>query len=116
MYKINSLLLKDFYKSVHGDMIPNSMVKSVSYYTPRKSRIERWPKVVNFGLQMFIKTWLIDEFNENFFNKHWIEVTTEYERVMNNSMGKDVCSYDKIKKLHKLCYLPIEIISLPEGM
>ena len=116
MYKINSLLLKDFYKATHSSQISPNMTKSVSYYTPRKSRIERWPKVVNFGLQMFIKTWLIDEFNENFFNKHWFEVTTEYERVMNNSMGKDVCSYDKIKKLHELGYLPIEIISLPEGM
>ena len=116
MYKINSLLLKDFYKAVHGDMINSNMTKSVSYYTPRKTRVERWPKVVNFGLQMFIKTWLIDEFNENFFNKPKNEVIAEYKRVMDYSMGMNVCSYDKVEKLHDLGYLPIEIVSLPEGM
>ena len=116
MYKINSLLLKDFYKATHLSMIPTNMTKSVSYYTPRKSRIERWPKVVNFGLQMFIKNWLIDEFNENFFNRPYIDVVYEYQRVMDYSMGHGVCNTDKIAALHKLGYLPIEIVSLPEGM
>lgn len=116
MYKINSLLLKDFYKAVHGDMIPANMTKSVSYYTPRKSRIERWPKVVNFGLQMFIKNWLIDEFNENFFWRSKEKVVSEYRRVMDYSMGMGVCDVTKVEKLHDLGYLPIEIVSLPEGM
>ena len=37
MYKINSMLMCDFYKSVHRSLIPKNMTKSVSYYTPRKS-------------------------------------------------------------------------------
>ena len=49
------MLLKDFYKMVHLTMCPSNMTKSVSYFTPRKSRIDMWPKVVNFGLQAFIK-------------------------------------------------------------
>ena len=116
MYKINSLLLKDFYKAVHGDMIPKGMTKSVSYYTPRKSRVNRWDKVVNFGLQMFIKNWLIDEFNENFFGRSKDSVVSEYKRVMDYSMGMGVCDVTKVEKLHDLGYLPIEIIALPEGM
>ena len=116
MYKINSLLLKDFYKAVHSEMLNPGMTKSVSYYTPRKSRVNRWPKVVNFGLQMFIKNWLIDEFNENFFNRPEDEVVTEYKRVLDNAMGKDIYDINKVRKLHKLGYLPIEIISIPEGV
>jgi nicotinamide phosphoribosyltransferase len=116
MYKINSLLLKDFYKATHLSMIPANMTKSVSYYTPRKSRINRWPKVVNFGLQMFIKNWLIDEFNENFFKQSKNKVVAEYKRVMEYSMGVGICDLSKVEKLHDLGYLPIEIIALPEGM
>lgn len=116
MYKINSLLLKDFYKAVHSEMLNPGMTKSVSYYTPRKSRVNRWPKVVNFGLQMFIKNWLIDEFNENFFNRPEDEVVAEYKRVLDNAMGKDIYDINKVRKLHKLGYLPIEIISIPEGV
>ena len=116
MYKINSLLLKDFYKAVHSEMLNKGMTQSVSYYTPRKSRVNRWPKVVNFGLQMFIKNWLIDEFNENFFGRPEAEVVREYQRIMDNTMGKGIYDISKISKLHKLGYLPIEIISLPEGI
>ena len=116
MYKINSILLKDFYKAVHSEMLNPGMTKSVSYYTPRKSRVNRWPKVVNFGLQMFIKNWLIDEFNENFFNRPEDEVVAEYKRVLDNAMGKDIYDINKVRKLHKLGYLPIEIISIPEGI
>ena len=116
MYKINSLLLKDFYKAVHSEMLNPGMTKSVSYYTPRKSRVNRWPKVVNFGLQMFIKNWLIDEFNENFFNRPEDEVVAEYKRVLDNAMGKDIYDINKVRKLHRLGYLPIEIISIPEGV
>ena len=91
MYKINSMLMCDFYKAVHRSQIPKNMTKSVSYYTPRKTRVNRWDKVVNFGLQMFIKNWLIDEFNENFFKRPKDSVVSEYKRVMDYSMGMGVC-------------------------
>ena len=116
MFNCNALLLKDFYKAIHCELLPDGMSKSVSYFTPRSSRINRWDGVVNFGLQAFCKTWLIDYFNENFFNKTEEEVVAEYSRVMDNSFGKGLCDYEKIKKLHRLGYLPIEIVSLPEGV
>lgn len=114
--KINPLLLKDFYKAVHGDMLNPKMTKSVSYYTPRMSRVERWDKVVNFGLQMFIKTWLIDYFNDNFFSLSKDIVVGEYQRVMDSCLGKGVYNIEKVSKLHDLGYLPIEIIALEEGV
>ena len=113
--KTNPMLLIDFYKAVHAEMLPKNITKSVSYFTPRMSRIKRWDKVVMFGLQGFIKTYLIDYFNEEFFNKPFEEIIYEYKRIMDASLGKDTYKIDKIENLHKLGYLPIEIVALPEG-
>lgn len=115
MYNCNALLLKDFYKSVHSEMLPKGMTKSVSYFTPRMSRINRWTHVVNFGLQAFIKTWLINYFKENFFERSREDVVDEYQYYIENTLGKGVCDFEKIEKLHRKGYLPIEIVSLPEG-
>ena len=115
MKRTNPMLLIDFYKAVHAEMLPNNITKSVSYFTPRMSRVKRWDKVVMFGLQGFIKTYLIDYFNEEFFNKPFDEVISGYKRIMDATLGKDAYKIDKIEKLHMLGYLPIEIIALPEG-
>ena len=115
MYKTNPMLLIDYYKSVHDKMLPVGITKSVSYFTPRMSRVDMWNKVVMFGLQGFIKTYLIDYFNEYFFDKPTEKVLSEYKRVLDHTLGKDTYDIEKIEKLHKLGYLPIEIISLPEG-
>lgn len=113
---INPMLMCDFYKTVHSDMINPKMTKSMSYYTPRMSRVNRWDSVVNFGLQMFIKTYLIDFFNRNFFERPENEVVGEFERVLDASLGKGIYNSGKIRKLHRLGYLPIEIIAMPEGV
>lgn len=115
MSRINPMLLIDFYKAVHAEMLPKDITKSVSYFTPRMSRVKMWDKVVMFGLQGFIKTYLIDYFNENFFERPFDEVMGEYSRIMDAALGKDAYKLEKIEKLHKLGYLPIEVISLPEG-
>ncbi len=115
MSRVNPMLLIDFYKAVHAEMLPKGISKSVSYFTPRMSRVERWDKVVMFGLQGFIKTYLIDYFNEEFFKKSFDEVIGEYKRVMDAALGAEAYKIEKIERLHKLGYLPIEIISLPEG-
>ena len=110
------MLLKDFYKMVHLTMCPANMTKSVSYFTPRKSRVDMWPYVVNFGLQAFIKEWLIENFNETFFNRPEEEVVNEYRRICENTMVKENYGLDRIIELHRLGYLPIEIWALPEGV
>lgn len=109
------MLLIDFYKAVHAEMLPTKITKSVSYFTPRMSRVRMWNKVVMFGLQGFVKTYLIDYFNERFFERPIDEVISEYERIMDASLGKGVYGLQKIKDLHALGYLPIEIWALPEG-
>lgn len=111
----NPMLLCDFYKAVHAEMLPHGITKSVSYFTPRMSRVDRWQEVVMFGLQGFIKTYLIDYFNENFFRRTLPDVLHEYTRIMDYTLGKGTYSYQKIEDLYNLGYLPIEIVSLPEG-
>lgn len=115
MKKTNPMLLIDFYKAVHAEMLPKNITKSVSYFTPRMSRVKRWDNVVMFGLQAFIKTYLIDYFNEEFFNKSFKDVMFNYKRIMDASLGADVYNIQKIVDLYKLGYLPIEIVALPEG-
>lgn len=111
----NPMLLCDFYKAVHAEMLPHGITKSVSYFTPRMSRVDRWQEVVMFGLQGFIKTYLIDYFNENFFHRTLPDVLHEYTRIMDYTLGAGTYSYQKIEDLYNLGYLPIEIVSLPEG-
>lgn len=115
MNKTNPMLLIDFYKAVHSDMLPEKIERSVSYFTPRMSRVKMWDHVVMFGLQEFVKTYLIEYFNEAFFDREPDEVVGEYDRVLKAALGKRAYSTEKIAKLHKLGYLPIEIKALPEG-
>lgn len=113
--KINPMLLIDFYKAVHAEMLPKGITKSVSYFTPRMSRVNRWDKVVMFGLQGFIKTYLIDYFNDEFFGRPFDEVIEDYKRIMDNALGSEAYKIEKVEDLHHLGYLPIEIVALPEG-
>lgn len=115
MKRTNPMLLIDFYKAVHAEMLPKNITKSVSYFTPRMSRVNRWNQVVMFGLQGFIKTYLISYFQEEFFKKSFDEAIGQYKRIMDAALGKDAYQITKIEKLHRLGYLPIEIVSLPEG-
>ena len=114
MVKVNPMLLIDYYKAVHAEMLPKGITKSVSYFTPRMSRIKKWDSVVMFGLQGFIEEFFT-YFKEEFFDKSWEENEIEYRRVMDNTLGKKAYQIKKIKDLHDLGYLPIEIVSLPEG-
>lgn len=115
MNDINPLLLLDYYKTTHNEQYPKGITKIVSYYTPRMSRIGGEDKLVMFGLQAFIKNYLIRSFNENFFRRPKEDVLAEYIRIIDNTLGKGIVDYDKIEKLHDLGYLPIEIKAIDEG-
>ncbi len=106
---INPMLLTDFYKVHHHRMYTKGTTMIYSNLTARKSRLEGVNSIVFFGLQHFIKTYLIDYFNKNFFQKDWEELDKEYKFAVDVDTSH-------IKKLHELGYLPIELKSLPEGM
>ena len=115
MTKYNPLLLIDFYKATHAKQYPHGLTRMVSYYTPRMSRLKDNDQVTMFGLQGFIKEYLIKGFNNNFFNRPEEEVMGEYERIMTYTLGRNACDVEKIRKLHQLGYLPIAIAAVPEG-
>ncbi|MDY8137751.1 nicotinate phosphoribosyltransferase [Aquimarina sp. 2201CG5-10] len=111
---MNPLLLTDGYKLGHREQYPNGTTLVYSNWTPRKSRIEGIDNVVFFGLQYFIKEYLIKKFNEDFFDQPKVTVVSEYKKYVDHYLGVD---YDTthIEALHDLGYLPIEIKALPEG-
>lgn len=115
MYRINPLLESDFYKQVHWNQYPKNVSKVVSYFTPRMSRLKDVNYIVMFGLQSFIKEFLINDFNENFFSKPKTEVLEEYKHLLDNTLGCGLYGLERIGELHDLGYLPIEIKALPEG-
>lgn len=115
MIKINPLLLIDFYKAVHAEMLPKGITKSVSYATLRMTRIPEWNEAVFMGIQSTCKIFYIDLFNEVFFGRPKKKVLVEYARIMDNCMGKRTYGIKKISDLYDLGYLPIEVRVLPEG-
>ena len=113
MLDILSCLNSDFYKQSHCRQYSPHTEVVYSTWTPRKSRMENVNKVVFFGLQYFIKDYLIDSFNNTFFNRPKDEVINEFKRVMKNTIGTDEASH--WEALHDLGYLPLRIDALPEG-
>ena len=113
MLDILSCLNSDFYKQSHCRQYSPHTEVVYSTWTPRKSRMENVNKVVFFGLQYFIKDYLIDSFNKTFFNRPKEEVIAEFKRVMKNTIGTDEASH--WEALHDLGYLPLRIDALPEG-
>ena len=113
--KINPFLLTDFYKVGHPFQYPKGTTLVYSNLTPRKSRLDGVDEMTFFGLQYFIKEYLIAYFNENFFEQPKEKLMKEYKRRVTSSLGGDLPTYEHIEKLHDLGYLPIEIKALPEG-
>jgi len=113
--KINPMLMTDFYKISHHLMSEKGTEKIYSTFTPRHSRIEGIDSVVFFGLQGFIKEYLIDYFNENFFNLPKETVIADYKRIITYTLGENCAITNHIEALHDLGYLPIQIKAVKEG-
>jgi len=113
--KLLPILLKDGYKVGHKFQYPENTTLVYSNMTPRKSRNEGVGEIVFFGLQYFIKEYLIRQFEENFFRRPKEEVLQEYARRLDAYLGKDSITYQHIAALHDLGYLPLEIKALQEG-
>ena len=111
----NPLLMIDFYKATHAEQYPEGMTMIYSPGTPRMSRLADIDSVVYFGGQAFCKEYLIKNFNENFFSRPEEEVVAEYNRVLSHTLGPGTYSDEKIRKLHRLGYLPIAMYAVPEG-
>lgn len=112
---MNTLNLADGYKVDHRNQYPEGTELVYSNWTPRGSRIPGVDKVTFFGLQYFIKKYLQEDFDRNFFNKPKQEAVAEYRRRINAYLGPDAINFEHVEALHDLGYLPVEIKALPEG-
>jgi len=113
---MNPLLYTDGYKVDHRRQYPDQTTLVYSNWTPRKSRIEGIEEVVLFGLQYFIKRYILDEFTHNFFNQPKAEIVERYARRINNYLGPNAVGIKHIEDLHDLGYIPMVFKALPEGV
>lgn len=112
---MNPLLLTDGYKVDHRRQYPNGTTLVYSNWTPRKSRIEDIEEVVFFGLQYFIKKYILEDFENHFFKQPKDKVISEYSRRINNYLGENQVGTKHIEDLHDLGYIPMVFKALPEG-
>ncbi|MCV9932014.1 nicotinate phosphoribosyltransferase [Flavobacterium sp. LS1R47] len=112
---MNPLLLTDGYKVDHRRQYPTGTTLVYSNWTPRKSRIEGVDEVVFFGLQYFIKKYIIQDFDLYFFKQPKDEVVKKYARRINNYLGENLVGTKHIEDLHDLGYIPMVFKALPEG-
>jgi nicotinamide phosphoribosyltransferase len=115
MKHFSTMLLCDFYKISHRSMYPTGTQTVYSTWTPRASRMKGVDEVVVFGAQAFIKNYLIEFFNDNFFSLPKEQVVAEYARIIKGTLGVQNPETKHIEELHDLGYLPLSIKALPEG-
>jgi nicotinamide phosphoribosyltransferase len=113
--KTNPFLLTDYYKVGHVFQYPDKTELVYSNLTPRSSRLKGVDEMVFFGMQYFIKEYLVAYFNDNFFRQPKEKVMADYKRRISTSLGAGLPTYSHLERLHDLGYLPIEIKALPEG-
>lgn len=112
---MNPLLLTDGYKVDHRRQYPEGTTLVYSNWTPRKSRIDDIQGVVFFGLQYFVKKYILEDFETYFFKQPKEKVVAEYARRINNYLGENQVGTKHIEALHDLGYIPMVIKALPEG-
>lgn len=112
----NPLLKLDYYKVGHLHQYPKGTEKVYSTWTPRGNTYMPYAeRGVFFGLQGFIKKYLIEDMKEFFFDRPREDVIAEYEWFMNNTLFTPNFNAEHLGRLHTLGYMPIEIKALPEG-
>ena len=110
-----AMLLCDFYKVSHKNLYPAGTELIYSTFTPRDSRNKAITSVTCFGVQAFVKEYLINFFNDNFFSVPKDKVVNDYTRFIKYTLGLQNPDVNHIAELHDLGYLPLEIRALDEG-
>lgn len=111
-----SVFMADFYKFGHKELYPDNTTTVYSTLIPRNNTYFPYAKqMVVFGYELFAEKWLVNHYNENFFNLPIEDILSDYRLVIGSALGKDRTNTEHIEALHKLGYLPVEIKTLPEG-
>ena len=116
---MNPFLLTDFYKLTHILQYRSELRELTSYLTPRGSRLKDIDKVVFFGLSAYVHSYVVENFNMNFFNRPWWDSCNDVKDVLKEGLGysDEMISktLDNLHALHELGYLPVEINAVAEG-
>lgn len=112
---MNPITQIDGYKVDHRRQYPDETSIIFTNFTPRKTRRVDTGKVVFFGLQYFLKEYLIRQWDEDFFQKPREQVLAAFTRRINAYLGPNEVGSQHIADLHDLGYLPVCIMALPEG-
>lgn len=110
----------DLYKTQHVLFYGKETTEIYENFTPRSTKylpkIDKTDdKIVLFGLQGFIKWWLMEVWEREFFQRPIEEVIGHYEKRMNGCLGENNYPIEHLKALHKLGFLPLSIKALMEG-
>lgn len=111
------ILATDGYKLGHRLQYPKGTQGVYATWIPRSNQYFRAAdKVVFFGLQYFVKEFLIRRFKDEFFSRPIEEVIKEHDEFILSYLGPNSgVGHEHLEALHKLGYLPIHIKALPEG-
>ena len=116
---MNPFLLTDFYKLTHILQYRPELRELTSYLTPRGSRLEGVDKVVFFGLSAYVHSYVVENFNKNFFNRNFEDCASEIREVLELGLGYSdemiTKTINAFHALHELGYLPVEIKAVAEG-
>ena len=116
---MNPFLLTDFYKLTHILQYRHELRELTSYLTPRGSRLKGVDKVVFFGLSAYVHSYVVENFNKNFFNRNFEDCASEIREVLELGLGYSDEMIDKtinaFHALHNCHYLPVEIKAVAEG-
>lgn len=113
--EIDPLHQIDFYKSGHVYQYPENTELVFSNLTPRTSRMPEVDRVVFFNLQYFIKEYLMEQWQKNFFDRDLTEIILAFQNRMDKALGAGKVGTMHIEALHHLGYLPLEIRAVKEG-
>lgn len=119
MFTQTALTSIDSYKLSHAVQYPDGTTKVYSNFTPRSNtyfggRDILGDKIVWFGLQGFLMELKLI-WDKTFFEQDIDAIASEYTNLVIPFCGPNGFDTTRIRELHKLGYLPLEIKALPEG-
>lgn len=118
MIKLPAATNKDAYKADHRRQYPNGtefIYANLTARSGKRSNIKNGKGIVWSGLQIFMFSYLIDDWRETFFNHPFERVAEKYLRRVGVALNNPDFDVSHLKNLHELGYLPLEIRALPEG-
>lgn len=113
--EIMSFELADFYKWGHPGQYPEGITRVYSNWTPRYSIDKSDESCIFFGLQYFMLRYLVQHFEENFFEQGIARIVEDYRRISSTCLGIKKPKVDHLEALHAERRLPLRIFALPEG-